>query len=130
MPIIPDIIMESSQGFVIGITLCLINVGAEIVIPLYEYNSKPHAAIGNDKQMWIFCAFNAVLAFICVPNIKNIIGSKEHVTRGVTSQHASSKLAVIKLATKQAIKVISSNPKLLVAIGSRMIANAVRSTTG
>jgi hypothetical protein len=100
IPIIPDIIKEESQGIVIAITLAIIDIAAIAVKPLYVYNEKTNTSLDNNLTMWIFCGMNAVLALICVPNIKNVIGSKEHMIRSVTSQHSSSKCKVIKIAVR------------------------------
>jgi len=43
-------------------------------------------------------ALTVVAMISIVPNIKNVIGSKEHMARGITSQHSTNKFAALKLA--------------------------------
>jgi hypothetical protein len=67
--------------------MALINVAALIATFLEDHINEKYTA----RMFWIFAAVNFVAMFTVVPNIKDVIGSKEHISRGHSSIHETSK---------------------------------------
>ena len=71
---------------------------------------------------------NLLIMLLAVPNTQNVIGSKEHMSRSVASQHSTNKSKMFKELFKQALKVAFGKPMVLIAIIARLICSAVRNT--
>ena len=116
--------MEEDQGLAKSITMAEINVGA--LAATYLTNKYPKSDVYN--MFWHFAIANTVIMFTVVPYIKDVVGSKEHISRGHASVHQTSKYKMIKEIYYQAAKVIMNNKMVLISIVGRAIANAVRNT--
>jgi hypothetical protein len=125
IPMIPDTILEESQGLAQAITMACINVAA---LTYTQLSYLPHE--DTRGMFWLFAVVNFVAMFTVVPFIKDVIGSKEHISRGHSSMHETSKFKKVKEIYGQAFKVILTNKMVLISILGRAVANAVRKTAG
>jgi len=95
MPFIPDILKEESHSAALSIKNILIEVAA------FGANELLKLPNGSRHTLYItFTVVNIVIGVFAVCYTKNIIGSKDHVAREITSQYSHKKPLMVKEAFK------------------------------
>ena len=86
IPFIPDLIMESDQGIAKSLEEIVHALGGHFAQYLTRYIAFDHTT----TIIWVLCGLNFVLMITVCPNVKDVIGSPEHISRG-SSAHSKNK---------------------------------------
>jgi hypothetical protein len=63
-------------------TMALIDIAALMTTPVTMISNS---TLSKESIMYLIAALNTLIMFTVCPNIKNVVGSKEHISRTMAS---------------------------------------------